>query len=97
MVRARRGDPDVWPLLDEAKLMAEREGELQYAVPVSLARAEAAWLEGRPDETENAFQKAMAQDSWWLMGEMVCWRRRAGLRDEIHPKLPERVHGRGRE
>ena len=94
VVRARRGDPDVWPLLDEAKAMAEREGELQFAVPVCTARAEAAWLEGRVDaitgETDAAFQKAMALGAWWQVGEMLCWRRRAGLRDEVHAMVPER-------
>jgi len=94
VVRARRGDPDVWPLLDEAKGMAEREGELQYAVPVCTSRAEAAWLEGCVDaiagETDAAFHKAMALGAWWQLGEMLCWRRRAGLRDEVHPMVPER-------
>jgi DNA-binding CsgD family transcriptional regulator/tetratricopeptide (TPR) repeat protein len=94
LVRARRGDPAVWPLLDEARLMAEREGELQFAVPVANARAEAAWLEGRLEaigpETDAAFNKAMALGAWWQVGEMLCWRRRAGLRDEVHPRLPER-------
>jgi len=94
VVRARRGDPDVWPLLDEAQAMAEREGELQFAVPVCTARAEAAWLEGRIDaiagETEAAFQKATAIGAWWQSGEMLCWRRRAGLQDEVHPMVPER-------
>jgi len=101
LVRARRGDPDVWPLLDEAKAMAEREGELQFAVPVCTARAEAAWLEGRIDaiagETDAAFQKAMGLGAWWQVGEMLCWRRRAGLQDELHPMVPERykaeLHG----
>ena len=94
VVRARRGDPDVWPLLDEAQAMAKREGELQFAVPVSAARAEAAWLEGRVDaigaETDAAFQKAMALGAWWQLGELMCWRRRAGLCDEIPPMLPDR-------
>ena len=94
VIRARRGDPDVWPLLDEARSMADREGELQFAVPVCLARAEVAWLEGRLDaideETKEPFRKAMALDAWWQVGEMLCWRRRAGLGDEIHPRIPER-------
>jgi DNA-binding CsgD family transcriptional regulator/tetratricopeptide (TPR) repeat protein len=93
-IRARRGDPEVWPLLDEAKAMAEREGELQYAVPVAVARAEAAWLEGRHDavrdETEAAYAKAVAQDAWWVVGEMACWRHRVGVREEVDPRIPER-------
>src|ERR1700674_711398 len=94
VVRARRGDPDVWPLLDEAKAMAEREGELQFAVPVCTARAAAAWLEGGIDaiagETDAAFQKAVALGAWWQVGEMLCWRRRAGLQDVVHPMVPDR-------
>jgi DNA-binding CsgD family transcriptional regulator len=94
IVRARRGDPDVWPLLDEAKSMAQREGELQFSVPVSVARAEVAWLEGRLDavreETESDLRKAVALDAWWMIGEIACWRRRAGFHDDVDPRLPER-------
>ena len=49
LVRARRGDPDVWPLLDDALALAEPTGELQRIGPATAARAEAAWLEGRPE------------------------------------------------
>jgi DNA-binding CsgD family transcriptional regulator/tetratricopeptide (TPR) repeat protein len=94
LVRARRGDPDIWPLLDEAKTLADREGELQYWVPVCLARAEVAWLEGRHDligkETESVLRKAMPQDARWAMGEMLCWRWRAGIQDDVDRRLPER-------
>ncbi len=94
LVRARRGDPDVWPLLDEAAAMAEREGELQYAVPVSAARAEAAWLEGNlgviESETEAAFRKAQAFGAWWKLGDLAVWRHRAGLREAVDPRIPER-------
>ena len=94
LVRARRGDPGVLPLLDEAAAMARREGELQYAVPVAAARAEVAWLEGRLDdvrvETEEAFAKATRQDSWWKLGRLLLWRRRAGINDTVDPRVPER-------
>lgn len=94
LVRARRGDPHVWPVLDEARSLAERDGQLQYDVPVSAARAEAAWLEGRSevmhDETDHAYSKAIALDAWWHLGEILCWRRRAGIVDAVHPMLPER-------
>ena len=94
LIRARRGDPEVWPLLDEAAVMAQREGELQYAVPVAVARAEAAWLEGRPEaireETEACFAKAVELDAWWKLGPLAVWRRRGGLRDESDARIPER-------
>ena len=94
VIRARRGDPDVWPLLDEAKAMSDRADELQFSVPVSVARAEVAWLEGRTeavrDETEQAFRSAIGKDAWWMVGELACWRHRVGVREETHPNLPER-------
>jgi DNA-binding CsgD family transcriptional regulator/tetratricopeptide (TPR) repeat protein len=86
LVRARRGDPDVWPLLDGAWALALPTGELPRIAPVAAARAEAAWLEGRLDavqeETQLAFELALARDSPWAMGELACWRRRAGI-DEL--------------
>ena len=92
-VRARRGDPDVWPPLEEAVGMADRQDALSAMVPVVVARLEAAWLEGRLEavvsETETTFAKAVAQDAWWALGEIACWRRRAGIIDEIDPRLPE--------
>lgn len=95
LVRARRGDPHVWPLLDDAKTMSDVDGSPGYQVPVAVARAEAAWLEGRPDavraETESAYRRAVSVDAWWYLGEITCWRRRAGVQDDdIHPKLADR-------
>jgi len=66
LVRARRGDPDVWPLLDEAKRMAERQGG---DVLTAVARAEAAWLEGRADavisESEAEYRAHAHTGAWW--------------------------------
>ena len=87
LVRARRGDPGVWELLDEALILAESTGELQYIGPVAAARAEALWLEGRAPEIEAATQPAfeLARDckASWLVGELACWRWRAGVREEL--------------
>jgi DNA-binding CsgD family transcriptional regulator len=81
LIRARRGDPEVWPLLDEALALAEPTGELQNIAPVAAARAEVAWLEGRPDavraETEAALAMAVRNRASWLVGELACWRWRA--------------------
>ncbi len=83
LVRARRGDPDVWAPLDEALELAEPRRELQWIAPVAIARAEAAWLEGRMAdaiaETEIAGQPPSA-GTWWSAG-LAYWRWRAG-RDE---------------
>ena len=63
LLRARRGDPDPWSPLDEAQELAAMSGELPRLAPVAVARAEAAWLEGRHDSvapfTEEAYALAL--------------------------------------
>jgi len=87
LIRARRGDPEVRTLLDEAWALGEETGELPRIGPVAVARAEAAWLLGRPDEiveaTDAALQLAISRESTWRVGELLCWRKRAGVRDEV--------------
>jgi DNA-binding CsgD family transcriptional regulator len=87
IVRARRGDPGVWPALDEALALVRPTAELQRIAPVAAARAEALWLESRGEEiagaTQDAFALAVRRRSAWEIGELACWRRRAGLREEI--------------
>src|SRR5205823_1877420 len=81
-VRARRGDGDPWPALDEALALAAPTRELQRIGRVAGARAEARWLEGDDDgvlaETEDALALAVAQGDGWIAGELALWRRRAG-------------------
>jgi DNA-binding CsgD family transcriptional regulator len=83
LVRARRGDPDTWPLLDEAHALAEASEELQGIVPVAAARAEAAWLAGDVDAageaTEEAFRSVQGKTAPWAIGELAYWRWRAGV------------------
>lgn len=90
-MRARRGDPGVWEPLDEALELAEPRHELQWIAPVAIARAEAAWLEGRPTdaihETELAYEHAKRLDCWYLAG-LCYWRWRAGV-DEPIPTVGE--------
>jgi DNA-binding CsgD family transcriptional regulator/tetratricopeptide (TPR) repeat protein len=93
LVRARRGDPEVWPLLDEAWSLAEPTGELQRVEPAAAARAEAAWLEGRADAvletTETALALALHRRAAWIVGELACWRHRAGEREELPLEVPD--------
>lgn len=87
LVRARRGDPQVRPLLDEAWALGESTEELPRISPVAVARAEVAWMAGRPDEvveaTDAALDLAVGRESTWRVGELLSWRRRAGVRVEI--------------
>jgi DNA-binding CsgD family transcriptional regulator len=82
LVRARRGDPQYWPLLDEALAIAEKVGDLQFVAATAAARGEAAWLEGRPDaiviETQQAFDLAVGLRELNMTGELALWRRRGG-------------------
>ncbi len=93
LVRTRRGDPEAWPLLDEALELADSNEELQRAAPVAAARAEAAWLDGEPDriagETDATFELALRRRSAWASGELATWRRRAGIREAAPDHAPE--------
>jgi DNA-binding CsgD family transcriptional regulator len=86
LVRARRGDPDPWTPLDEAMELARPRRELQWIAPVAIARAEAAWLEGRNDvviaATDTAFEFSRSKNSPYTTG-LAYWRWRAGLETEV--------------
>jgi ATP/maltotriose-dependent transcriptional regulator MalT len=84
LVRARRGDPDTTPLLDEAATLVAGASDPAWHADLARARAEIAWLEGRPDgvreTTDRAFESASAS-SWWL-GELAYWRSKNGIVEE---------------
>ena len=82
--RARRGDPDVWPPLDEALALAEQTGQSKRIVPVRAARGEAAWLDG---DLARARREVMAVlpdvrrlRRPWLAGELLFVLARSGER-----------------
>jgi DNA-binding CsgD family transcriptional regulator len=79
-LRARRGDPDPWSMLDEALALAG--SELQRIEPAAVARAEAFWLAGDHAgvvaETDRALALAERCGAGWVVGELACWRARAG-------------------
>ena len=90
-VRARRGDPEVMELLDEASLLAERTDELPRLGAVAIARAEAFWLAGDHeavlDSTSAAFELSKELRTPWFCGELACWRRRAGAEEPVPLKV----------
>ena len=86
-LRARRGDPHPWELLDEALELARQSDELQRLAPVATARAEARWPEGSAEsiaaETEDTLTLALRVRDPWAIGELCAWRRRAGIEDAV--------------
>jgi DNA-binding CsgD family transcriptional regulator len=92
LVRARRGDPEQWPPLDEALALLAGQQELQYRAPVAAARAEAAWLNGRASAvdgiTRDVLDAAVDRHASWVVGELAWLRRLAGV-DETVPWLVE--------
>lgn len=87
LVRARQGATDVGPPLDTALTLAGPTGQLQGIGVVAAARAEAAWLQGDraavATATDDALELALRQRSSWLVGELSCWRRRAGIKEPV--------------
>ena len=80
-MRARRGEPGIWECLDEAAMTADEAGEPQQQIPARLARAEAYWLEGRPDAARREAEladDACATSSAWHRGAVAVWLRRLG-------------------
>jgi DNA-binding CsgD family transcriptional regulator len=77
LLRARRGERNVWDRLDEALALAEATGELQQIAPVVVARAEAAWLEGRPEAEagllERTLKLATETRATWEAAELARW------------------------
>jgi DNA-binding CsgD family transcriptional regulator len=95
LLRARGGEGGHWTLLDEALALAEAGSteELQRMAPVALARAEAAWLEGKRSdvirETQRIFPRALDVGDPWVLGECALWRWRAGVLDTAPPRAAE--------
>jgi DNA-binding CsgD family transcriptional regulator/tetratricopeptide (TPR) repeat protein len=81
-LRARRGQPGGWRLLNDARELVSRLGYLHLYAPVASARAEAAWLEGRQavvlEEAELANPTAPGLDPF-TVHELSYWRWRAGV------------------
>ena len=85
-LRARRGDPGVWEVLDEALELAEPGGHLQRLGHVRAARAEAAWvagdLERAAEEARAVYPLALEKRHLWFAGELAYWQWKAGALDD---------------
>jgi DNA-binding CsgD family transcriptional regulator/tetratricopeptide (TPR) repeat protein len=92
-VRARRGDPGVDALLDEAAALALPTGELQRIGPVAAARAEMAWYRGDLErvakEAAIGLQAMGDKGDGWVPGELAYWGRRATPSFPLPTKIAE--------
>ena len=93
LVRTRRGDPDAWEPLDEAWALAEPTCEVTRMGHVAAARAEAAWHDGNRarvvEATKAMLPLALELRFDLLAGELVDWRRRAGIEEPIRDPVAE--------
>ena len=93
IVRARRGDPGVDPLLDEALKLALPTAELQRIGRVAAARAEVAWYRGDLErvaaEAAIGLRAAAGRREAWIQGELAYWGRRADPSLSLPQELAE--------
>ena len=96
-IRARRGDPEVLPLLAEARGLADPTGELWRMAPVAVAAAEAAWLREDPaaakEATDAVLARAVQVGRWHEVVRLQAWRKRAGVQEPPHPLAAEGPYG----
>jgi DNA-binding CsgD family transcriptional regulator/tetratricopeptide (TPR) repeat protein len=89
VLAARRGRDGMGPL-DEALPIAIQTGEYQRLRPVAIARAEAAWIAGRPTDVatdiDRAWHFAIAHPRPWELGELSWWLHLAG--EHRRPSVP---------
>jgi DNA-binding CsgD family transcriptional regulator len=91
-LRARRGDPGVKEVLDEAREFALSCGEMQHIAPVAAARAEWRWLHGDTEtervEAQAALRLAQETERPWYWGEVAIWLWRMGALHEAPDGTP---------
>ena len=101
LVRARRGDPGVDPLLEEAARLAGPTGELQRIGRVAAMRAEVAWYRGDlaalAAEVALGLEAANGRQGRWVIGELAYWGSRANtalrVEQEIAPPYALMIRG----
>jgi tetratricopeptide (TPR) repeat protein len=82
LVHARRGEPGVWTLLDDALDWANGMDDIMWIAAARIARAEARFLEGRQDlaaeEAGAARRLDVARADRWKRGALAVWLDRCG-------------------
>jgi DNA-binding CsgD family transcriptional regulator len=102
-LRTRRGDPGATQVLDQAAALARETGEAQRLIPVTAARAEAAWTAGKLDALVPDLQAMLAlavarprvasEPAYWL------WKAGAlsGAPTDCEPTYAAQIDGRWAE
>jgi hypothetical protein len=90
LVRARRGDPGVWPLLNEAADLVVDPVIMLHLGLGADARAEAPWLGGddtrAKTEASAALQRVTSSSAPWAAGALSRWVYRAGATSQSSPQ-----------
>jgi DNA-binding CsgD family transcriptional regulator len=85
-LQARRGDYAAEATMDEAQRLADHAGDARTIVPVGLARAELAWLQGRGADVAPLaaamLDVARRTGSGRWIGEAAMWLHRSGSHEE---------------
>jgi DNA-binding CsgD family transcriptional regulator len=102
-LRIRCGDPGAADVLDEAAALAKETGEGQRLIPVTAARAEAAWTAGKLDALVPDLQAmlALAVDRPRVASEPAYWLWKAGAPTsaptDCEPPYAAQIDGRWSE
>jgi ATP/maltotriose-dependent transcriptional regulator MalT len=104
-LKARQGDRGAAVWLDRARDLALATGEFQRIGPMAIARAEASWWNGKPEqvieELEPAFKVSYPARNDYQLGAMLYWAWRAGSmvrrESEIPPVYRAMIAGDWRE
>jgi len=102
-LRTRRGDSGAAQVLDEAAALAAETGEAQRLIPVTAARAEAAWTAGTLEVLVPDLQRtlALAVTRPQVASEPVYWLWKAGVLSsaptECEPAYAAQIEGRWAE
>jgi DNA-binding CsgD family transcriptional regulator len=89
-VRARVGDPGVWPLLEEVDELIRGESP-QKRLATATVVIEAAFLDGDADRARAEAGTTPVSElvDPWVAGPIAVWRRRLGLTPEDTSNVPE--------
>jgi DNA-binding CsgD family transcriptional regulator len=100
LVRARRGEAGVWPLLQRASALADATGEAHRRLPVATAWAEASWLAGKPEQAVAIVEQTLAMNAssfglagGWGYAELDFWRQTIQADRNHDTRAPETTVG----